>query len=297
MKNSIFAILALFFMGITLHAQGQSEVLTNNVVVVWDGSGSMAENFGGAVKMDAAKLALKATLTKLPKETKVGVVCFNNSRDPWIYPIGNVDSNRLIKAINPVKPSGATPLGAFMKVGADVLLRERTKQFGYGTYRLLVVTDGEATDSDIMEKYAPEIVSRGIVMDVIGVGMKNDHSLKRYANSYQAANDAKKLSEAVKNVLGEVSRNSGNEQAEDFGIIQGIPDKMAKGIIDSFSKASKMNYPIGEKPPVQESRVEKEGEAIASPSPSSEGSVFPIVIAFAVIFAIGFFKSTSNNSY
>lgn len=286
MKKSVFAILSLVLFGFSVQAQ-QPETVTNNVVVVWDGSGSMSERFNGVIKMDAAKAALKATLTNLPKNTNVGIICFNTSRDPWIYKISNVDSKKLVASIDPVRADGSTPLGAFMKFGADALLAERAKQFGYGTYRLLIVTDGEATDGDLMERYAPEIVSRGIVMDVIGVGMRSEHRLKIYAHSYQAANDAKKLDEAVKNVLGEVSRGSGNEQSEDFGIIQGIPDGMAKGIIDSFSKTSKANYPIGTKPPIEESKkTENEGAAIASSSSSIPPIVFIIFGIVSFMFVV-----------
>jgi hypothetical protein len=295
MKKLIYVILTLLFLRTEVQAQ-QPEVLTDNVVVVWDGSGSMSEKINGVVKMDAAKAALKATLTNLPKTTKVGIVCFNGSRNSWIYKIANVNSKELINAINPVEANGGTPLGAFMKVGADVLLAERAKQFGYGTYRLLIVTDGEAGDADLVDKYAPEIVGRGIIMDVIGVGMKKDHSLKRYAHSYQAANDAQKLNEAVKNVLGEVSRDSGNEKSEDFGIIQGIPDKMAKGIIDSFSKASKANHPIGDKPPVEDSRANGDGgAAIASPSSSSFPSVFYVGF-FVIVLVVSKVLFNSNNN-
>ena len=67
--------------------------------------------------------------------------------------------NGLNGAIDSITSQGGTPLGEYMKQGADALLDARKKQFGYGTYRLLVVTDGEANDAGLVDGYTPDIIS------------------------------------------------------------------------------------------------------------------------------------------
>src|SRR5690606_31118262 len=91
-----------------------------------------------------------------------------------------------------------TPLGQFIKIGADRLLQVMEKQHGYGSYKLLIVTDGEATDGGLMNRYTPDVVSRGITVDVIGVGMDRDHSLKKHARAYYDAQNPEQIVVAAK---------------------------------------------------------------------------------------------------
>src|SRR5262245_20756728 len=149
------------------------------VVIVLDASGSMKQGLSGTGtdKMTAAKAALKEVLQKVPQSTHVGLLVFSaaNVRSDWIYPLGPRNDSELMKAIDLPVPNSGTPLGDYIQKGADRLLEERAKQFGYGTYRLLIVTDGEAQDQPLVDRYTPELISRGITVDVIGVGTKTTH--------------------------------------------------------------------------------------------------------------------------
>ena len=51
---------------------------------------------------------------------------------------------------------------------------------------------------------AGEIEARGIVLDVVGVAMSTDHTLKRKANSYRSADDPDSLVQAVEEIFAEV---------------------------------------------------------------------------------------------
>ncbi|MFH1999336.1 MAG: VWA domain-containing protein, partial [Planctomycetota bacterium] len=153
----------------------------NNVVIVLDASGSMQEKMSGTsvCKMDAAKDALKEVLKQVPEATQIGllVFCKNLGANEWIYPLGPRVDSKLIRAIDLPQPGGGTPLGEYMKKGADRLLEQRRMQHGYGTYKLLVVTDGEAQDQNAVDLYVPEVMARGITVDVIGVDMQTTHTL------------------------------------------------------------------------------------------------------------------------
>jgi uncharacterized protein YegL len=249
------------------------------VVIILDGSGSMTEIFHGVSRMDAAKSALKTVLKTLPNDTELGLLVFASQQGgqdgPWAYPLGARQDNVLMPAIDRVSPGGRTPLGEYIKYGADALLENRDRNLGYGTYRLLVVTDGQASDSSKMELFAPEVVDRGIVLDVIGVDMERSHTLKQMATSYRAADRPEELEEAVREVLAEVSFGAdATADAELFATLEGLPDGFAMATIESLTSGTQNNHPIGyvPKPPeLPESPASSSSPRSPSASRSSGG--------------------------
>jgi hypothetical protein len=211
---------------------------SDTVVIVLDASGSMGDHMGGKIKMDAAKQAIAEVLANVPLTTQVGLLVFsgNNKRNEWVFPLGVRDDEALLRALNPIQGSGNTPLGTYIKKGADRLLESRKDQLGYGTYRLLIVTDGKASDENLVQAYTPDVLSRGITVDVIGVDMEGDHLLASLAHSYRRADDESSLKRARAEVLAEGSiEGSAQADGEAFDLIQGLPDGMAGSMIASLS--------------------------------------------------------------
>ena len=244
----------------------------DNVVIVLDGSGSMAGRLPGANtdKMTAAKSALKQVLQTVPAQTRIGLLVFSAKGvdNDWIYPLGPRDDARLLQAIDRPMPGQGTPLGKYLKMGADRLLEERAKQFGYGTFRLLVVTDGEAQDQELVERFTPEIVARGITVDVIGVAMSQRHTLATRVHSYRSANDPTSLKRAIAEVFGEIG-GSVNDLAgtEAFSELQPIPIEIAQSMIQALSSSG--NQPIGERArPRQPVASAPAGPARPAPAPA-----------------------------
>lgn len=198
-------------------------VHTDNIVVILDASGSMKNKFRGdetKSKMDAAKEALQEVLAKIPDGTNIGVLVFSGRNVPnkWVYPLGPKDTNRLIEAINRPEPEGGTPLGTYIRIGANRLLEQREKQYNYGNYRLLIVTDGEAQDPEKVAQYTPEVLNRQLRVDVIGVDMKTEHQLAQQADSYRRADNPGELVAAVTQILAETGGTAtdiGGEEAFD----------------------------------------------------------------------------------
>lgn len=216
---------------------------SDNVVVVLDNSSSMRSKLRSdrrVVKMDAAKDALVQVLKTLPKQTHVGVLTLHDGKE-WTAPLGPVDPGAMESAIRNIKTHRGTPLGKYLKIASDSLLELRESQ-RYGTYRLLIVTDGEANDRDKVEKYLPDILSRGITVDVIGVDMKSDHSLATKAHSYRRANDAESLSEALAEVLAE-SSGSNQTDTDEYELLESIPDALALAMVHALGRTR--NHPIG----------------------------------------------------
>jgi len=256
---------AFFLLGWAAWAPA-AEMDRNNVVIVLDASGSMGDTMRGTltVRMDAAKEALKQVLRQVPEDTNIGLLVFGSAqgRTGWIYPLGPRDDEVLARAIDLPVPRGGTPLGRFIRLAANRLLEQRREQSGYGTYRLLVVTDGEAGDPDLVEQYVPEVIARGITLDVIGVDMATTHTLATRAHSYRRADDPESLKQAVAEVFAEVSgQQSDAVGREAFGVLAGIPDELAAAMVKSLSSTG--NQPIG---------LESGGglDEAAKPSPSQQ---------------------------
>lgn len=241
-------LLAVFFGLFTLPAQA-ADVYTDNVVILLDGSGSMEQRMAGGVsRMAAAKMALHSVLSGLPPSTQVGLLVFSarGVKDDWIYPLGPRDDTRLKAAIDSPQPGGGTPLGAYLKIAADRLLEERERQLGYGSYRLLVVTDGEAHDGDLVDAHVQEIIARGITVDAIGVDMKTSHTLATRVHSYRRADDPESLVRAVSEVFAEVGSGGGDDAAVDFALLEGFPAELAAAAVTALARTG--NHPIGTRP-------------------------------------------------
>ena len=236
--------LGLVALGLWLTPLGQAEVhVTDNVVVVVDASGSMGTPMRGTNRdrMSVARDALKQVLGQIPGTTHIGVLVFPNGN--WVYPLGPRNDTQLEGAIDSIRAGGGTPLGAYMKTGADALLEARKRQLGYGTYRLLVVTDGEANDANLVEGYTPDIISRGITIDAIGVEMEPRHTLATKVHCYRSADDPESLRQAINEVFAEVSSSDTGTAGEDaFEMIADLPSDTASAMLKTLSTTG--NEPI-----------------------------------------------------
>jgi hypothetical protein len=244
------------------------DTFTDNVVIVLDASGSMSNSFPGVVdsRWAAATTAIEHVVAEIPETTQLGLVVFSakGSDTEWVVPLGPNDSAAVVEALGRLRPHGGTPLGEFIKVGADRLLAARAEQHGYGTYRLLVVTDGRAGDPKKVDVYSEDLLQRGVVLDVIGVAMKNDHQLKQVAHSYRRADDPKQLLQAVKEVLAEVPlAGDAGASADAFTVTDNLPDNFVFALIEEFTTFQ--NHPIGEAPPAPSSGA---ADTVPAPAPA-----------------------------
>lgn len=256
---------------VLVHQSGAEDALhADNIVVILDASGSMKDRFSRdrtLTKMDAAKAALREVLAKVPAGTHIGLLVFSgaNVRDDWVYPLGSVDMPRLIAAIDLPRPSGGTPLGKYIRIGANRLLAQREKQYNYGTYRLLVVTDGEASDARKVRLYTPEVLNRQIRIDVIGVDMKTEHMLANMVDSYRRADNPGELVAAVSQILAETTDAPGTDVSSEevFEAIAPLSSEIALDLIQrlttppsnvAITEASVETAPVQPAAPSQQSR-------------------------------------------
>jgi Mg-chelatase subunit ChlD len=294
-SERIWKFLVVVAFAFLLASVTSAQDVSDNVVIVLDASGSMGRPMpgSGTDKMTAAKAALKQVLSSVPKNTRIGLLVFSASGvdEDWIYPLGPRDDARLMRAIDRPRPGRGTPLGAYLKKGADRLLEERAKQFGYGTFRLLAVTDGEAEDQKLVDRYTPEIIARGITVDVIGVAMNQRHTLATKVHSYRSANDPASLKRAIAEVFGEIGgRGNDLTSAEAFAELKSIPAEVAQAMIQALSSSG--NQPVGERPRPSQAQVPpvaKPQVSPPSPPPPSPVAVRTNVKTFALLPILGGF--------
>lgn len=270
MKKYLMA-LAMIFIGSTAFAD-------DYIVIVMDTSGSMGEYMREArdTRMNVAKTALKNVIGKVPTSTKVGILTF----DGWSYNenFRTVEKDKLFAAVDQMSPGGGTPLYEYMRAAGTKLLKIREAAGNSGTYRMLVVTDGEATDSGLNQDtefrdgslrpgVLKDIVGRGIMVDAIGLDMRGDHSLANQINgSYMSGDDPASLEKAVaRSVHAEVNFNDGVGK-EMFDEVSQLPDEFAVKVVKALT--TYQNHPIGEKPPIMV--VREDGTIAFEPDPNNE---------------------------
>jgi hypothetical protein len=237
-------------------------------------------------RMQVAQRALIEVLKQIPPAARVGVLVFGGSTSsgqklgsPWVYPLGPLDGPRLESVILNIAPHGRTPLGEYLKKGADCLLAARRQQKGLGTFRLLVVSDGEATDPELLAQHLPEVLARGIVVDAIGVDMKQDHALATQVHSYRRGNDPKALTQALTAALAELGTQRDKlADREAYELVAALPAGAVSEILSVLTRPA--DHDIGTAAPqptdhrtsAQPSAAELAG---AQPAPLPPGTPTP----------------------
>jgi len=278
MYKYLIAFMGLLLVG-TAHAQPVQQTLKTPtyIAVVLDDSGSMFTRFGDSSRMEVAKRVLISVLSKVGPNTHVGVVTFHKG---WIYEIQPVDQKKLANAINSVYPSGGTPLGQYMKKGANALLKIREKK-KFGIYKLIVATDGESTDdAETPLSGAYGILSKGLQVEAIGIGMKKKHSLATKV-SYRSADNPDELVRAVSTVVAETG--SGKDHSEDYATIATLDEKLCKDVLKVLSEPD--NAPIGMK-----TKTNGDGHPVFDEKSSGNGGIawgWWVFIILGVIVSIG----------
>lgn len=288
MKNVIACLMAFVFSCVTSFAQDtKTDLYADNIIIVFDASASMGDSIGTgdrSIKIAVAKSSLRQVVAKLRDNTNIGLFVFGNVSNTNPVPIAPKNVKNLNYAIDNIKDGGGTPLGEFIEKAANQLLQQRQKNLGYGRYKILVVTDGEATDRNKMASVAPEVLKRNLSLDVIGVGMTSEHQLAKMSTSYRAANDTDALNKALQDIVAEtpakVKDVSGSDN--DFDLIKGLSDEQAKTIILTLGNTE--NQPLFEKPKAFEIEAPQSTENVTSQN--SAATAFPVFTLVTTLLAI-----------
>jgi hypothetical protein len=267
------------------------------VVVVLDTSGSMSDHMRSVRKsrMEVAQDALISVVSQLPPTTNLGVLTF----DKWIYDLQPVNQAAVVKAIHGTRPGGGTPLYGFMSKGATRLLEERQKQGNVGYYKLVVVTDGAATDPDVNRDSSfgdgtpkpgalNDILMRGITVDVIGLDLGQDHDLATKINGkYMRGDNPVGLEKALKKAVAEIGFGTSKDASDEaFKEISELPAEFVSAALAGLTTFP--NYPIGQQPPKEQPKphVAHPVSMPAPTAPMSQGVKYGLIIGGVVVGVI-----------
>lgn len=184
--------------------------LAKNFYFVFDGSGSMDQRPQNASpdgkdfvsKLAGAKWAVREFLRKVPSDVNLGLYVFDDYGSREVLPLGSNNREQFLSDIDQIKAGDATPLGAAIRKGAQALENERKKQLGYGEYRLIVITDGEATDN--LDAGVDTAENMRVPIYTIGFDIGQDHDLRRHSISYRSADSAKDVEQGLEQAAAEL---------------------------------------------------------------------------------------------
>jgi Ca-activated chloride channel family protein len=191
---------------------GGEASLTRNFYFIFDGSGSMSEalnkqcqgdkRFGS--RLEGAKWAVAQFIPLVPPDVNLGLWIFDANGNSERLSIGPESRAQFLTAVQSTRAGGRTPLTESIEQGVNRLMQQRDRQLGYGEFRLVVVTDGEATGRPLPQAvaYARE---RRIPIYTIGLCIGAQHELRKYSVSYRAADSIEALRRGLEETLAETS--------------------------------------------------------------------------------------------
>lgn len=140
-------------------------------VIVLDDSGSMKTMIG------QAKAAVVDAVAQLPDTGRLAVIALNKGL--VMEPLPVADARQVLAgALDPVQADGTTPLGASLRRALQLLEAEAAGQRGFGSYRVLIATDGKASDGAVLKDVIAKILSSSPVeIATIGIGIGEGHAL------------------------------------------------------------------------------------------------------------------------
>ncbi|KUF08760.1 vWA domain-containing protein [Pseudoponticoccus marisrubri] len=162
-----------------------ADPFAENNMIVLDMSGSMGESGCAGDhpnRAEAAKAALLSWIAANPGDN-VGLVSFSADGTRLDFPLGRgaAHAEALVARIEALRADSNTPLLSAMRLAEAQLTRQAVLQGGTGAYRMIVITDGQASDG---ENPAPVVEgvfanpANMIEIHTIGFCIDGAHSLK-----------------------------------------------------------------------------------------------------------------------
>ena len=178
--------------------------LARNFYFVLDGSGSMRDACSGrqSRKIDQAKEAVAAFMAVVPTNANLGLIVFDARGSREVLPLGSNNRQLFLQAVAAIEADGGTPLNGSIIFGINRLVEQRAKQLNYGEFRMIVVTDGEASDGPI-SKCGEHSRKTGIPIYTIGLCMSGGHALMNYSITYRDASNKAQLKAALEETVAE----------------------------------------------------------------------------------------------
>ena len=174
-----------------------------NYVLAIDASGSMGDNDncapGHDPKFTVVRPAVEEFLRSLGSDDYLALMSFQGKNAEVLVPLGPVNPVEIAGAVDRITPNGGTPIGGTLMQASAILEEQAQRQAGYGEYTIVMVTDGAASDPDVMNRALDTItLNTPIVIQTIGFCIRSDHALNDPSRViYRAADDGAALREGL----------------------------------------------------------------------------------------------------
>ncbi len=181
----------------------------NNMVFIFDASGSMWGQVKGIAKIQIAKDVLTDMIMDLPEGINVGLVAYGHRKKgdcsdvEELVPLSVLNKEKLISTIKAINPKGKTPITLSIQTTADKLktVQEETT--------IILVSDGKETCAGDPCERVRKLKESGarFVIYVIGFDVSGEEKkqleciAKAGGGAYYEANDAVDFRAAAKNVV------------------------------------------------------------------------------------------------
>lgn len=166
--------------------------------IVFDDSRSMGSD------IIPAKEAVVEALDAMAPADRVAVLTLNNG---LILPFMDVAEAKIAlpPALAGIASEGGTPLTGAVHEARELLSDEAAQARAFGTYRIIVTTDGEADDGDSLSREVEDIARKTpIQIATIGIGIGDDHVLSRPAlTTFVTVDSTNQLGAALKKAVAE----------------------------------------------------------------------------------------------
>lgn len=182
--------------------------LKRNIILIFDDSGSMKGS-----PLARAKKATISLAQSLTNEYNFGLYGLNNQYVIPLIPIEGVINNVADK-INSLGAGGGTPITDAINESVNYLSIQKQDQADYGSYTIIIVTDGAADDNDTMLKAVDLAISHGINMKTIGLDIGN-HGLRKVTHFVEASS-TDELTAALKKAVKAEIPDDGTFVPQDF---------------------------------------------------------------------------------
>ncbi len=207
-RFSILLVLILFFLSTNTFSE-DSRLKDQNVMLILDLSRSMWGRIDKTPKVDIARSVIKKMLDQWDKETKLGVMVYGHRHNSscsdiqTLSNLGRVNSRKIMKMLERLRPKGRTPLTASVRMAADIL---KSKE---AAATIILVSDGiESCDMDpCKEATVLKQENSRLRVHVVGFdveGLKDISKLKCVATNtggqYYSTNNANELDDILKSV-------------------------------------------------------------------------------------------------
>lgn len=181
----------------------------DNFMVVLDMSGSMsAGNCAGSHpnKAEAARVAITNWMKSITRDANLGLIIFDSEGTSVRVPLGRDNRDVFQEHIARSSASGGTYLQTALGLAHEELTRRARYQQGYGTYRLVVITDGDHSQGEDPTEEVTRIAgnpANPIEIHTIGFCIDDSALNQPGITRYHSAQNPRELAKGLDSVLAE----------------------------------------------------------------------------------------------